>query len=803
MPLLPPVKRSGKYGYEVVVPARRAKADPRLALLLDQEFFVSQVEAALRGLPYHPKDGGPSSRLQGERGSPIRFSGPLLTGVTLTSKVQSAHVDPANLRVSLLALGPAETLDGKQAADLGVCVRQLSPGLSALEVPRPSLEEVLSLPGFTTFELASPMYRSTGATAGASGGPSPGTEAWRSSCPGTADGSEKGTGEGTCLLVIDDTGLDWTHPELRDDNGGTRILALWDQDHLGGVGEAGHAVPAAEGGGWVWTRAELDAALADPSAPAVRHRFDDGHHGTLVTVAAAGNASRGSAVAGPARRADLVFVRTRRSGALPLVGEPGEAQTDSVSVARALSWGFEQAGVRPTVALIALNDSLGAHDGSSLLERYIDQSARLGRRLVVVSAGNQPQDGRIGFQLLVLEGGAASTETTWFSDGVPAEGGGFLHATGAQIWFDAEVSAKLRVRSGGAKSWVVAPEDRSLVVKVDDDLTLTVTPAMGLHNRDWCYSLTLTGTHKDLYAFNLFLSLEVDQGSPGGVFRWWTDRRGAFGTGQVTTTVSPPGTARSALVVGAANGATALATASSNGPTADARQQPEVCAQHRFSVHVPSHGDHPVALTDTSGAAAGVAGLACVAFQHLPAQATGEAVRECLIAAATSAGRAPQADWGWGWLNPGRLAIRLKPPPVPVLQVTKMIVEDEDVAGMMPVTVTVENTGGHARNVRVGFAWAQVGGPNSLSWRTDSMFARRSLPGGGGLESASSECIPWLGKDASETREVHWRPPAGSGEVVLAAWAVRPGEPDPGLPAAVSDDAQFPGNLRLIRHPGG
>lgn len=186
------------------------------------------------------------------------------------------------------------------------------------------------------------------------------------------------SGRGVVIGMLD-WGLDFRHPAFRREDGGTRVLALWDQ-----AAEPDPARPNRFGYGRIHDRAAIDAALAreDPVAalgydPAVWDA-GGGTHGTATTSVAAGSAWPGG-VGGVAPDAEIVFVGL--GGA--------EALGDSVAVAEAIDFVRETAGERPWVANLSLGRHGGPHDGSTLVERLLDAVVREAPgRMIVSSAGN-------------------------------------------------------------------------------------------------------------------------------------------------------------------------------------------------------------------------------------------------------------------------------------------------------------------------------------------------------------------------------------------------------------------------------
>ena len=114
------------------------------------------------------------------------------------------------------------------------------------------------------------------------------------------------SGRGILIGVVD-SGIDYAHPAFRNEDGTTRIAALWDQT-LPGSPPEGYA------SGTEYTREEINAALAEADEG---ERFrtvpsrDMSGHGTAVAGIAAGNGagSAGQRYRGAAPEAGLIVVK--------------------------------------------------------------------------------------------------------------------------------------------------------------------------------------------------------------------------------------------------------------------------------------------------------------------------------------------------------------------------------------------------------------------------------------------------------------------------------------------------------------
>lgn len=189
------------------------------------------------------------------------------------------------------------------------------------------------------------------------------------------------TGRGVLIAHID-WGCDFAHPDFRNPDGSTRLLALWDQGNVQGP------PPEPYGYGRVYTAQDINAALAqpDPYAALGYHpaQADSGlgSHGTHTLGISAGN-GRGGGPVGLAPEAQLCFVdlgRMETRSALPLGSSAG--LLEALDFISGLARG-------PCVVNMSLGRHIGEHTGLSLVEQALDEWVDLAPgRAVVQSCGN-------------------------------------------------------------------------------------------------------------------------------------------------------------------------------------------------------------------------------------------------------------------------------------------------------------------------------------------------------------------------------------------------------------------------------
>lgn len=197
------------------------------------------------------------------------------------------------------------------------------------------------------------------------------------------------TGKDVIVGIID-YGCDFTHGDFQNNDGSSRLLSFWDQTAQAGPGRR---PPFGYNVGVEFSKALIDNALtqADPFAALGIEPPDVRSHGTHVMGITAGNGREAPqmGVRGLAPEADIIFVQLNAEDT-DIIGGFG----DSVNLAEAVKYIFEKAAAldRPAVVNISLGTNYGPHDGTTLVEQWIDRLLGVPGRAVVMALGNEHQE---------------------------------------------------------------------------------------------------------------------------------------------------------------------------------------------------------------------------------------------------------------------------------------------------------------------------------------------------------------------------------------------------------------------------
>ncbi len=225
------------------------------------------------------------------------------------------------------------------------------------------------------------------------------------------------------LIGIIDTGIDYHHPAFNDDDGRSRVIAVWDQDGKG-----------SRPSGFGYGNECRESAIANGSCA-----IDDGNgHGTHVAGIAAGNGQLG----GMAPHAKIAVVRSNNFTRL----------ADAVEYLIGLAKDRDL----PLVINLSVGGQYGAHDGATPLEEWLDDHLGDGR-IVVAAAGNE------GGSRLHAQAQLSSTERRLAVDNMPL---GRQTTTHIDMWTPSSAQVSLAV-----ELWIDGePVSRLPLVARDNDV---------------------------------------------------------------------------------------------------------------------------------------------------------------------------------------------------------------------------------------------------------------------------------------------------------------------------------------------
>lgn len=256
-------------------------------------------------------------------------------------------------------------------------IEPLIAGYAIVTLPDALLENFVALPEIEYVEKPKPFYFQD-------------ITALRESCISRVTDSEPFlTGRGVLVAILDSS-IDFYNENFRNADGSTRIVALWDQS-LEPDEETGLKPPEGFQTGVEFTKEQIDEALATGSEADARRLIptvDVSGHGTAVAgILAAGGTADEPYRKGVAPASSLLIVKlgAQRENAFPKTTEIMRGVTYALRKARELQM--------PLVINLSFGNTYGDHRGNSLLERFLDNAAEMGRTSIVVGSGNEGSSG--------------------------------------------------------------------------------------------------------------------------------------------------------------------------------------------------------------------------------------------------------------------------------------------------------------------------------------------------------------------------------------------------------------------------
>ena len=256
-----------------------------------------------------------------------------------------------------------------EVRDIAVSVTELMNGYAILTVAEGQIENLARFPEIEFIEKPKRLFFEV-------------EDARRVSCIDAVQRPPFSLSGRGVLVGIIDSGIDYANPDFIREDGSTRIRALWDQS-IPGNPPAGYAL------GSEYTEEEINRALEKkPDLSAMMEIVpsrDTSGHGTAVAGIAAGNGrrSQGNRYRGVAWESDLIVVKlgNPRTDGFPRTTELMQG-VDYV-IRKAMEYRL------PIAVNISFGNTYGSHDGTSLLERFMDSASDVWKNVICVGSGNE------------------------------------------------------------------------------------------------------------------------------------------------------------------------------------------------------------------------------------------------------------------------------------------------------------------------------------------------------------------------------------------------------------------------------
>lgn len=248
----------------------------------------------------------------------------------------------------------SDTVDNfrKSVSEIGGVFEDLDYGYGIITLDIKSLDKIDQLRGLQYIEL--PKVLSTNDF-----------QSNRSSCVINTWQRYGLSGENVLVGFLD-TGIDFTHPAFKDMDGNTRIEVIYDLFTKK-----------------IYNKEKINEAIKSSDPYSIIPAEDTSGHGTHV----AGIACAGGKIPydnyGVAYKSSIAMVKITRSGDL--------TAALSTQLMRGLKFLIDRSTEqnKPLVVNISLSTNEGAHNGSSILEQYIQTFTILKKAIIVVAAGNE------------------------------------------------------------------------------------------------------------------------------------------------------------------------------------------------------------------------------------------------------------------------------------------------------------------------------------------------------------------------------------------------------------------------------
>lgn len=347
------------------------------------------------------------------------------------------------------------------------------------------------------------------------------------------------------LLGFVDTGIDYMNPLFQNADGTTRIATIWDQTIEGsGTSEFNY--------GTVYEPDSINQAIKSADPYAIVPSRDEIGHGTFLAGVAAGNdQTDNESFKGGAPDSNIVMVKLRQSSSrlrqYYMVDEsvPAYQANDILTGVNFLV----QVATRlkkPIAICIGVGNNLGAHNGTGIMEGFLQGISSASDVILVIAAGNEANSGH-HYEDEIKSMEAKEVEINVAED----ERGIFIY-----LWTD--IASRLLVSVKSPLGQVID----KIPIRTQVEQTFRFNLEQAVLNVRYLYPDPLSGTEEiiirlltptpGIWTLTVYSDINVD-----GIFHLWLPRKGFIKNGTrflkptPDTTVQLPGTGEYPIVIGA------------------------------------------------------------------------------------------------------------------------------------------------------------------------------------------------------------------------------------------------------------
>lgn len=443
------------------------------------------------------------------------------------------------------------------------------------------------------------------------------------------------------IVAIIDSGIDYLHPDFRNEDGTSRILYIWDQTAVG-------TPPQGFKRGAEYTNELINQALESENPLEIVPHLDTNGHGTAVAGIAVGNGrgSNGDNL-GAAPEADIISVKLGTRGY--------ESFAKTTELMRALKYVISQARKlqKPVAINISFGTNNGSHDGTSLFENYINDISADWKTIIVIPTGNEGSAGHH------FSGSINSLETKDIE---------FFTAAGIDsffitMWKDfSDIFSVELIFPSGKTSGIVNLENQVKTTRDNNTVAMILygQPSHYTINQQIFFDVRSVEGNIDagLWKIRIIAGDVVN-----GAFELWlpsieaVTNQTSFANPSIINTLTIPSTARKVIAVAGYNDRLdSVLDFSGRGPADGTMQKPDLAAPAAGILTTKSGGGYD-SFTGTSFASPFVTGAAALMMQWGIVDQNdpflyGERIKAFLRLGAnrSKVRQYPNASWGYGTL---------------------------------------------------------------------------------------------------------------------------------------------------------